>query len=141
MAAIPAPSMTLPAAIIGTESVLDRSRVKGVTPSWLSRAAGSNTPRWPPAAASWALRWNTTGLFAMRCGRSSTRKLGGFLAALSAVRCTSFSGAMMYRTACLCPALSTKAKASMPRYSPSAKLSGVAEVAQAAGNVGWLAAN
>jgi hypothetical protein len=32
-------------------------------------------------------------------------------------------------------------RASMPRYSSSAKLSGVAAVAKAAGNVGWLAAN
>ncbi len=63
------------------------------------------------------------------------------MAASSAVRCTDFSGAMMYRTACLCPALSTKTKASMPWYSWSAKLSGVVAVAKDAGNVGWLAAN
>ena len=44
MAAIPAPAMTLPAAIIGTESVLDRSRVKGVTQLAVARRGIKHTP-------------------------------------------------------------------------------------------------
>jgi hypothetical protein len=51
--------------------------------------AGSDPWSGRRLAASWALRWNTTGFFAMRCGRSSTRKSGGCLAASVGVRCTS----------------------------------------------------
>ena len=47
---MPAPSMIPPAAITGTAILRDQQPGQRDTPSWLSGAAGSKTPRWPPAS-------------------------------------------------------------------------------------------
>ncbi len=50
LAAIPAPSMMPPAAITGIGRLRTRTRDKAIIPRQSSRAAGSKTPRWPPAS-------------------------------------------------------------------------------------------